>query len=101
MIAVIETGGKQYIVKKGDVFVVDRLDETLDSHTFTPLLVSDGTDTQVGAPLVDGMKVVCDVLEHVRADKVRVFKMKSKKHYHRTRGFRACQTQLKVVSISA
>lgn len=47
MIAVIETGGKQYIVKKGDVFIVDRLDETLDSHTFTPLLVSDGTETKV------------------------------------------------------
>ncbi len=101
MIAVIETGGKQYIVKQGDIFVVDRLDETLESHTFTPLLLSDTAGTKVGAPLVEGAKVVCDVVEHLRADKVRVFKMKSKKHYHRTRGFRASQTQLKVVSISA
>lgn len=101
MIAVIETGGKQYIVKTGDIFVVDRLDEALESHVFTPLLISDEIQTTVGAPLVDGAKVVCDVVEHIRADKVRVFKMKSKKHYHRTRGFRACQTQLKVVSISA
>ncbi|MEI6711938.1 MAG: 50S ribosomal protein L21 [bacterium] len=102
MIAVIETGGKQYIVKQGDIFVVDRLDEALESHTFTPLLLSDDAGgTQIGAPLVEGAKVVCDVVEHLRADKVRVFKMKSKKHYHRTRGFRASQTQLKVVSISA
>ena len=70
-------------------------------HTFAPLLISDGSETQVGAPLIDGAQVVCDVVEHIRADKVRVFKMKSKKHYHRTRGFRASQTQLKVVSISA
>jgi large subunit ribosomal protein L21 len=101
MIAVIETGGKQYIVKKGDIFVVDRLDEALESHTFTPLLLSDDSGTQVGVPLIDGAKVVCDVVEHLRADKIRVFKMKSKKHYHRTRGFRASQTQLKVVSINA
>ncbi len=101
MIAVIETGGKQYIVKQGDIFVVDRLDEGLQSHTFLPLLISDDSGTKIGAPLVEGAKVVCDVVEHLRADKVRVFKMKSKKHYHRTRGFRASQTQLKVVSISA
>ncbi len=53
MIAVIETGGKQYIVKQGDVFVVDRLDEALASHTFTPLLLADDTQTTVGAPLVE------------------------------------------------
>lgn len=101
MIAVIETGGKQYIVKQWDIFVVDRLDEEVQNHTFTPLLVSDNGQTTIGTPLVEWAKVVCDVVEHLRADKIRVFKMKSKKHYHRTRGFRASQTQLKVVSISA
>jgi large subunit ribosomal protein L21 len=102
MIAVIETGGKQYIVKKGDVFTVDRLDETLDKHTFTPLLIADEEGgTKIGAPLVEGAVVYCTVREHVRDDKVRVFKMKSKKHYHRTQGFRACQTKLEVTSISA
>ena len=102
MIAVIETGGKQYIVKKGDVITVDRLDETLDKHTFTPLLIADENGgTKIGAPLVEGAAVHCTVREHVRDDKVRVFKMKSKKHYHRTTGFRASQTQLEVTSISA
>lgn len=102
MIAVIETGGKQYIVKQGDIITVDRLDEALESHTFTPLLVADeATGTKVGAPLVDGAKVECKVTEHTRGDKVRVFKMKSKKHYHRTAGFRAAQTKLEVTSISA
>ena len=102
MIAVIETGGKQYIVKKGDIITVDRLDEAKDTHTFTPLLVAgeDGT-TKVGAPLVSGASVECRVTEHTRGDKVRVFKMKSKKHYHRTRGFRASETKLEVTSISA
>ena len=102
MIAVIETGGKQYIVKIGDFITVDRLDEALDSHTFTPLLIADETGgTRVGAPLLEGAKVVCRVAEHTRGDKVRVFKMKSKKHYHRTAGFRAAQTKLEVTSISA
>lgn len=102
MIAVIETGGKQYIVKQGDVIIVDRLDETVDKHTFTPLLVADDKGaTKIGAPLVDGAKVECKVTEHTRGDKIRVFKMKSKKHYHRTTGFRAAQTKLEVTSISA
>ncbi len=101
MIAVIETGGKQYIVQKGDIIVVDRLDESLDSHTFTPLLVAGDSGTQVGAPHIAGATVECRVVEHTRGDKVRVFKMKSKKHYHRTRGFRAAQTKLEVTSISA
>jgi large subunit ribosomal protein L21 len=102
MIAVIETGGKQYIVKQGDIITVDRLDEALESHTFTPLLVADeATGTKVGAPFLDGAKVECKVTEHTRGDKVRVFKMKSKKHYHRTAGFRAAQTKLEVTSISA
>lgn len=101
MIAVIETGGKQYIVKQGDIFIVDRLDESLSNHTFVPLLVSDEAGTKIGAPVLEWAQVICDVVEHLRADKVRVFKMKSKKRYHRTRGFRASQTQLKVLSISA
>jgi large subunit ribosomal protein L21 len=102
MIAVIETGGKQYIVKQGDVITVDRLDESTENHTFTPLLIADDNGgTKVGAPAVDGAKVECKVVEHTRGDKVRVFKMKSKKHYHRTTGFRAAQTKLEVTSISA
>ncbi len=102
MIAVIETGGKQYIVQKGDIITVDRLDEALDSHIFTPLLIADEQGgTKIGAPLLDGARVECKVTEHTRGDKVRVFKMKSKKHYHRTAGFRAAQTKLEVTSISA
>lgn len=102
MIAVIETGGKQYIVKEGDIITVDRLDESTEKYTFTPLLIADTeSGTKVGAPTVDGAKVECRVVEHTRGDKVRVFKMKSKKHYHRTTGFRAAETKLEVTSISA
>ena len=92
MIAVIETGGKQYIVKKGDVITVDRLDETLDKHTFTPLLIADEDGgTKIGAPLVEGAAVHCTVREHVRDDKVRVFKMKSKKQGSRCSSTKNCQ----------
>lgn len=101
MIAVIETGGKQYIVKQGDVITVDRLDDTIEKHSFTPLLLSVDGATTVGAPLIQGATVECSVRAHTRGDKVRVYKMKSKKHYHRTQGFRAAQTQLQVTAISA
>lgn len=102
MIAVIEVGGKQFIVKEGDIITVDRLDDSKKIHSFSPLLISDEAgETTVGTPAITWAKVECKVIEHTRGEKVRVFKMKSKKHYHRTQGFRAALTELEVTSISA
>jgi len=88
-------------VKKGDQILVDRLDSDTKTVTFSPLLVSDddGKNTQIGTPTLDSLKVECKILDDVRGDKVRVFKMKSKKRYARTRGFRASYTQLEVTSV--
>lgn len=103
MIAVIEIGGKQYIVSPESTITVDHQHlaegETLE---VSPLLVAseDGKDVKVGAPVVEGAKVALKVVSHQKGEKVRVFKIKSKKRYVRTRGFRPSETTLSVVSIA-
>ena len=101
MIAVIETGGKQYIVQKGDQILVDRIDTDKKTLSFSPLLVSDdvGKETKIGTPTLDDHKVECKVIGEERGDKIRVFKMKAKKRYARTKGFRAALTRLEISSI--
>lgn len=103
MLAVVEIGGKQYTVKAGDVIEVDNQDAEVGAKiTAAPLLVAkeDGSDVKVGTPSVEGSTVTLKVVEHFRGDKIRVFKMKSKKRYARTRGFRASLTKLEVVKIA-
>ena len=103
MLAVVELGGKQYTVKVGDVIDVDNQDvEAGATLEVAALLIADeeGKDVKVGAPIVDGSKVSFKALESFQGEKVRVFKMKSKKHYARTRGFRPALTKLEVLSIA-
>ncbi len=69
----------------------------------TPALLianPDGKDVKVGTPTIDGSKVECKVLDQKKGDKVRVFKMKSKKRYMRNTGFRPHITQLEILSIA-
>jgi large subunit ribosomal protein L21 len=104
MIAVVEVGGKQYIVSPNMKIEVDNQNLAIGATLETsPLLVSDeaGTNTVVGVPTVAGAKVIFEVTDAFKADKIRVFKMKSKKRYNRTYGFRAHRTELIVKSISA
>ncbi len=103
MIAVVEIGGKQYTVTPEMNIIVDRQQAAEGTDVeFAPLLVSeeDGTGLKVGTPFVDGSKVICTVVEHLKGDKVRVFKHKAKKHYTRTIGFRPYQTKLVVKSVA-
>lgn len=103
MIAVIEIGGKQYTVSPESTIVVDR-QHISEGETFevTPLLVAseDGKDVKVGTPFVGGAKVTLRVDSHQKGEKVRVFKIKSKKRYVRTRGFRPSETLLTVQTIA-
>lgn len=103
MIAVIEIGGKQYTVSPESTIVVDRQHIAEGENlVVTPLLVAseDAKDVKIGAPFVDGAKVTLRVDSHQKGDKVRVFKIKSKKRYVRTRGFRPSETTLTVTSIA-
>lgn len=102
MLAVIELGGNQFTVKVGDVIDVKKQDAEVNATINTEaLLISDeeGKNIQVGTPVVSGSKVELKVVEQFKGEKVRVFKMKSKKRYSRNLGFRPSLTKLEVVSI--
>ena len=103
MIAIVEVGNKQYQVKAGDIIDVDHQDVEVGKKIALNVLLTaseDGTSVQVGAPHVEGAKIEGKVLEHYDAEKITVFKMKSKKRYSRTRGFRASRTKIEIGKIA-
>ena len=102
MYAVVKTGGKQYRVQEGDVLFVEKLDVAVDSTVeLTEVLAVGGGTLKVGAPLVEGAKVVAKVLAQGKAKKVTVFKYKRKKDYRRKNGHRQPYTKLVVEKIEA
>jgi large subunit ribosomal protein L21 len=100
--AVIQTGGKQYLVSEGETLEVELLkDAGKASVFFDALLVIDGDKVSVGAPLVDKAKVTADVVEaDVQADKVTSIRYKAKKRVRTVRGHRQHHTVLKIKSIA-
>lgn len=103
MIAVVEIGGKQYTVEKGQVFDVDNQNlEVGKTLEVTPLLVAskDGKEVKVGTPQVEGAIVKFKVVENFKDEKVNVFKIIAKKRHTRNFGFRAMRTRLEVTSIA-
>lgn len=103
MFASVRIGGKQYRVQEGSEVLVDRLDaeEGAAFAGVQVLLLSDGDNIQVGAPLVEGAQVGATVVRHSKGKKIRVFKYKAKKNYRRRIGARAHQTLLRIDSIKA
>jgi large subunit ribosomal protein L21 len=101
--AVIETGGKQYRVKQGDVLGVELLDGAPgDQLTLDKVLaVSNGADLTVGTPAVAGATVTATLVKQFRADKVIAFRKKRRKGYHKKRGHRQELVQIKVEAINA
>ena len=100
MYAVIETGGKQYTVKEGDVLEVELL--AADTKAITNVLAIAGTDSpQFGAPFVEGASVDIEILGDTKAKKVIVFKMKRRKSYRRKQGHRQQYTVIRVAAIKA
>lgn len=103
MYAVIETGGKQYQVKNGDVVFIEKLDVNADETvTFDKVLVigNDGNVT-VGAPYVDGATVSATVVKNGKSKKITVFTYKPKKGEKRKMGHRQPYTQVKIEAINA
>ncbi len=103
MYAVIETGGKQYTVKEGDVLSVEKLEVSEgDKVEFDRvLLISADEETKVGSPLLEGAKVVAEVLENGKGKKVIVYKFKAKKGFSKKKGHRQPFTKVKISSIIA
>jgi len=102
-IAVIQTGGKQYLVKPGQSLRVEKLEVNAgDKLNFEPLLVAneDGSGAKVGTPIVAGAKVTATVIGQGRHDKVSVVKFKAKVRYARRGGHRQQFTELKVESVA-
>lgn len=103
-IAVIKTGGKQYLVHEGQVMNIEKLDLEIGSNLeFDALMVSDteGEATTVGTPIVEGAKVTVTVVDHGRDDKVHVIKYKRKSRYRRNVGHRQPFTKVKIEKIIA
>lgn len=98
MYAIVEIGGKQFKVRENDTIHVPRLQADVDdSVTFDRvLLVVNNGSTQVGTPVVDGASISATVEDHVRADKVIVFKKKRRKRYKVTRGHRQQYSRVKI-----
>ena len=103
MYAVIKTGGKQYRVQQGDVIFVEKIDTQADETvTFEEvLLVGDGEQTKIGAPVVAGAKVEGKVLAQVKAKKVVVYKYKAKKNERKKQGHRQPYTKVEITAINA
>ena len=95
--AIFQTGGKQYRVKQGDIIKVEKLDADGKIEFDQVLMIGD----KVGSPFVEGAKVVAEVVEQKRADKILVFKKKRRQNYRRTAGHRQFITVLKITEVKA
>jgi len=102
MYAVIKTGGKQYKVSIGEKLKVEQITADVDSQIVLNevLMVVDGETVSVGAPLVAGATVTCTVVSHGRGEKVRIFKMRRRKHYQKRQGHRQNFTEIRVDAIA-
>src|SRR5688572_1209295 len=102
MYAIIKTGGKQYRVRSGEQLRVEALSADVGSTVSIEqvLLVGTGEGVKVGSPLVSGAKVTATVVSHGRGDKVRIFKLRRRKHYQKTQGHRQNYTEVRIDEIT-
>ena len=103
MYAVIKTGGKQYRVITGETLKVEIIPGDVGSAIVLDkvLMVADGDKLSVGKPLLVGASVKATIVAHGRGDKVRIFKMRRRKHYQKHQGHRQNYTEIRIDGISA
>ncbi len=100
MFAIIQTGGKQYKVAENDEILVEKLDQEIGKNIeFDALFVNDNGKIKTGTPVVKGVKVVAEVVEHGKGEKILVYKYKAKKNVRSRQGHRQPWTKLKIVKI--
>lgn len=102
MYAVIVTGGKQYKVAEGEFLKIEKLDvATGESIAFEQvLLVGNGDDIKIGAPVVEGAKVTAEVIAQGRHDKIRIIKFRRRKHHMKHQGHRQHYTEIEITGIA-
>ncbi len=102
MFAVIKTGGKQYTVKEGDIFNIEKINSDVNSKYSLEevLLISDNDKVTVGSPFIKGASIEVEVLAHGKGEKVYIFKKKRRKDYRKRQGHRQQFTKVKVVKIN-
>jgi len=100
--AIIETGGKQYSVKEGDVVFIEKLDEEPGAVvTFDRVLALFGENgAEFGSPVLSGATVTANVVKNGKAKKITVYKMHPKKGYRRKQGHRQPYTKVQIETIS-
>lgn len=102
MYAIIAAGGRQYRVNQGDVIYIDKVSAEAESKIdFDVLMIGGEGDVKVGNPILQGAKVEGKVLAQVKGEKIRVYKYKSKKNYHRIQGHRQPYTKVEITAINA
>jgi large subunit ribosomal protein L21 len=102
MYAIVDIAGQQFKVEKGKKIFVNRLEgEKGASLDFSKVLLTDDNGSvKVGTPYVDGASVKATILDHVKADKVLVFKKRRRKGYQKLNGHRQCLTQILIDEIA-
>jgi large subunit ribosomal protein L21 len=101
MYAVIKTGGKQYRVSPGENIKIEQVQADVGTTIVLDqvLMVADGEAVNVGSPTLAGAKVSATVVAHGRGPKIRIFKMRRRKHYQKTQGHRQNYTEIRVDAI--
>jgi large subunit ribosomal protein L21 len=101
MYAVIQTGGKQYRVKSGEQVKIEMLLADVGAAVSFDrvLMLGEGDGARVGAPYVDGARVKATVVAQGRGEKVRIFKLRRRKHYAKTQGHRQSFTEVRIDEI--
>lgn len=103
MYAIIRSGGKQYRVKPGEQVRLESLRAEVGSPVSFDevLMVGEGESVRLGAPIVSGAKVRATVVSHGRGDKVKIFKLRRRKHYQKSQGHRQNYTEVRIDDIVA
>jgi len=102
MYAVIKTGGKQHRVSVGEALKVEKIEAEAGAEIVLAevLMVGEGDQVTIGAPLVNGASVKATVLAQGKGDKIRIFKMRRRKHYRKSQGHRQLFTEIRIDAIS-
>lgn len=101
MYGVFKIGGKQYRVREGQTVRLEKIDikegEIVEFDKV--LMLSDGKDIKIGAPWLDGVKIIATVMSHGRSKKIKIIKFNCRKHYRKQQGHRQSFTDIKITCI--